>query len=303
MMPLVAEAKNAPLVSVVIPTSNRANLLKRALESVLSQTYRKLEILVIDDASRDNTRAVVEAFKDDRIRYLRHDINLGGSAARNSGIRAAKGHFIAFLDDDDEWVPEKTQKQLTMFSRFDAVLCTCYKNGRSMGKWFAREIVRLEDLRRNPYSVGGTGVLMAKSKILKNLLFDESLPLYQDWDLFIRLAHRCDIGYLNAPLLVYNEGDHQRITNRRASLTANEMEKQAAMLHKHKGFFGPKWYKRHLAGLLLYGFFRHRRNKMPYLRYVIERCGISAVARAITKRVQRKLIEAAIQAVRAGNGR
>ena len=84
-----AAKKAAPLVSVVIPTHERAQLLKRAIQSVLDQTYDKLDILVVDDASLDNTREVVESFGDSRIRYFRHKTNKGGSAARNTGIFAA----------------------------------------------------------------------------------------------------------------------------------------------------------------------------------------------------------------------
>ena len=97
----------APLVSVVIPTRNRSQLLQRAIESVLRQTYDYLEILVIDDASDDDTERVIAAFGDTRIRYMRHTGGGGAAAARNVGIRAATGSVIGFLDDDDEWEPAR----------------------------------------------------------------------------------------------------------------------------------------------------------------------------------------------------
>jgi len=284
MCALSTEDRAKPLVSVVIPTCNRAGLLKRAVNSVVGQTYARLEIIVVDDASTDNTREIVRGFKDDRIRYLRHDENRGGSAARNTGVDAATGQYIAFLDDDDEWVPQMMQKQLDALQGFDAVLCTCIVNGRSMAKQQPKSVVALEDLKRNPYAVGGTGVLMANAPIIKELRFDEQLPIHQDWDLFIRLAQRCDIAYLNEPLLIYNEGLHDRITNKRANLTLEQLEPYMRMLEKHKSFFGRSWYNRHIASILLYGFFKHRPEKAKHLLYTVRRCGVLAVARVLVRR-------------------
>jgi glycosyltransferase involved in cell wall biosynthesis len=275
---------NHPLVSVVIPTCNRSGLLQRAIASVLRQTYEHLEVIVVDDASTDDTRKVVESFHDHRIRYVRHTTNRGGSAARNTGVDAATGQYIAFLDDDDGWVPEKTQKQLEVLRHFDAVLCTCSVNGRSCAKRRPREVVAPRDLRRSPYAVGGTGVLMAKAGTIKDLRFDEQLPICQDWDLFIRIAQRCDIAYLNEPLLIYNEGSHERITNKRARMTPAELEPYMKMLEKHRLFLGSGWYNRHIAGMLLYGFFRHRPNKVRHLLYTVRRCGMVAVARVFARR-------------------
>jgi len=284
MCALIAEGGAKPLVSVVIPTCNRSDLLTRAVNSVLGQTYERLEIIVIDDASIDKTREVVLGLKDDRIRYLRHENNRGGSAARNTGVDAAKGAYIAFLDDDDEWLPEMTQKQLDALQGFDAVLCTCLVNGKSMAKRRPKSVVALEDLKRNPYAIGGTGVLMAKAAIIKDLRFDEQLPIHQDWDLFIRIAQRCDIAYRNEPLLIYNEGQHDRITNKRSNMTPEQMEPYMRMLEKHKSFFGRSWYNRHIAGILLYGYFKHRPEKAKYLLYTLRRCGILAVSRVFVRR-------------------
>ncbi len=101
-----------PLVSVIIPTYNRADLIGHTLDSAINQSYRNLEIIVIDDGSVDNTEEVVKAIGDSRIRYIRHQTNCGGSTARNTGIEAARGEYIAFLDSDDIWVPNKIQLQL-----------------------------------------------------------------------------------------------------------------------------------------------------------------------------------------------
>jgi len=104
-----------PLVSVIITTYNRAYCLKKAITSAINQTYDNLEIIVLDDGSTDNTELVVKKISDSRIVYIRHQKNKGIGAARNTGIKNSKGSFIAFLDSDDEYLPEKIEKSLEVF--------------------------------------------------------------------------------------------------------------------------------------------------------------------------------------------
>ena len=96
-----------PKVSVIVPTHNRADLLPRAIDSVLAQTYGSYEILIVDDCSSDDTQDVIAGFSDPRIRSFRHDRNRGQSAAVNTGIAHARGGYVGFLDDDDEWLPNE----------------------------------------------------------------------------------------------------------------------------------------------------------------------------------------------------
>lgn len=106
-------------VSVVIPTYNRSEFLVQAVQSVLKQTRSALEIIVVDDASSDATRDVLMQIQDARLRYLRHEVNLGGAAARNTGIDAAQGDYVAFLDSDDQWFPTKIETQLERIEHYD----------------------------------------------------------------------------------------------------------------------------------------------------------------------------------------
>ncbi|MFZ1988674.1 MAG: glycosyltransferase family 2 protein, partial [Alphaproteobacteria bacterium] len=98
-----------PRVSVVIPVYNRANLICRAVESVLRQTYSPYEVIVVDDASSDKSAAIAEAIRDPRVQVIRNEVNRGGGAARNIGIDAALGDYIAFLDSDDMWHRDKLE--------------------------------------------------------------------------------------------------------------------------------------------------------------------------------------------------
>jgi glycosyltransferase involved in cell wall biosynthesis len=118
VIPMMKDPSNnlsEPSVSVIIPTYNRQHMVDRALGSVLNQTYRDVEVIVVDDCSSDDTEQVIARIDDTRIRYMRHEINRGAPAARNSGFAAARGMYVAFLDSDDEWLPEKLEKQLNLF--------------------------------------------------------------------------------------------------------------------------------------------------------------------------------------------
>jgi glycosyltransferase involved in cell wall biosynthesis len=280
-----------PKVSVVIPTHNRASLLKRAIDSVRNQTYKNLEIIVVDDASSDDTPSVVRGILDDRLQYLRHERNRGGAATRNTGIRAATGKYIAFLDDDDEWEPEKTELQLAAIEKYDAVLCMSTIGGEcNIKRLAARQTCDVRELREWMPPVGGTSALMARADLLKVVLFDESLPRCQDWDVLIRLAQRCTIGYLPKRLVKYNEGDHLRITNAgtRGDLGAKELEKRLLFFEKHRSFFGEKWYKRHVTRALLYGL-RHQDRRMERLLDAARRFRLTPVLRALSRRVYQKV--------------
>ena len=104
------------MISVIIPTYNRDGVISRAINSVLKQTYQNFEVIIVDDNSpvTDNTACIISQYNDDRLFYIKHDKNKGGGGARNTGILAANGEYIAFLDSDDEWLPEKLQLQINL---------------------------------------------------------------------------------------------------------------------------------------------------------------------------------------------
>lgn len=111
----MAKTENKPTVSIIIPTYNRRQSIGRFIKSVLNQTYRDFELIIVDDGSTDNTRELVAGFNNERIRYVRHEENKGEAAARNTGIKAARGEYIASHDSDDEWLHEKLAKQIRAF--------------------------------------------------------------------------------------------------------------------------------------------------------------------------------------------
>lgn len=131
----MAETKNNPTVSVIIPTYNRAHLVARAIQSVLNQTYQDFEIIIVDDASTDNTEEVVKSFNDKRVGYMQLNENSGTSAVpRNTAIKTARGKYIAFQDSDDEWLPEKLKKQVKVFKNVLAEVGIVYTDMRRISK-------------------------------------------------------------------------------------------------------------------------------------------------------------------------
>lgn len=230
-------------VSVVIPTYNRAELINRAIESVLQQTYSDIEIIVVDDASEDETESAVKKIKSEKLRYIRLKQNGGACKARNTGIRAAKGNYVAFLDSDDIWNPDKLEKQMTFLREKKAEVVACngwYKKGemeRLIAKQQDKEVVDLDDLL-NANCIT-TGALLVKRDMLISVgCFDERLPRYQDWDLVLRIAKITNIYFLNEPLytLYFQEKSITNSTSKEKKLSALDIiyEKNKLLLKNNR---------------------------------------------------------------------
>lgn len=216
------------MVSVIIRAFNRGHSIAQAINSALEQTYGDFEILVVDDGSTDDTAEVVESFSDSRIRLLRHDTNRGVGAACNTGIAAAKGESVAWLDSDDLWRPEKLQQQVQFLQQHpevDAVfsdVCIHDKNKEVpsliehmkafqrclRGKRREREIVLsqremylclLQEIPIKP-----TALLARRSVFDEVGRFDEGARSGEDWEFFLRLARVSGFGYIDRPLADMN---------------------------------------------------------------------------------------------------
>lgn len=223
------------LVSVIIPAYNRANTITRAINSVLNQTYRNFEIIIVDDGSLDNTKQFVESIKDKRIVYIRHSCNKGGSASRNTGIKIANGQYVAFLDSDDEWLSEKIEKQLELFHKlgnsFGVIYTGFYIISKNKYIFNRNEIIKkfipekkiyvLNDmLSKN--CIGTLSTVMVRGNYL-NMSggFDESLKSCQDWDLYIKLFKLCKFDSVSECLVKYYEtNDPFRISNKRQAIVS-----------------------------------------------------------------------------------
>jgi glycosyltransferase involved in cell wall biosynthesis len=242
----MTEHREKPLVSVVIPTYNRPEQLIRACDAVFRQTYEPIEVVVVNDNSdADYSGVVVELGS--KITYVERTVNGGGSAARNTGIEAAKGEYVAFLDDDDDWHPEKIALQvLAMTQGRQASHC----GYRLMSSLKARiepfNKITKDDLRENNKLASTSGLIVHKSILLKHK-FDENLKRSQDWDIYIRISMDTDFSYVQAPLYDYDDGDHERMTNKYLTMSVSDIDLRLGMLRKHREFLGERYYCYHLA--------------------------------------------------------
>ncbi|MCW6035355.1 glycosyltransferase [Spirulina subsalsa FACHB-351] len=216
-----------PLVSVVIPTYNRAYILERTIQTVLSQTYQNFEIIVVDDASTDNTPQLMKRWADSRIQYIRYEPNRGVCVARNIGMNTAQGEYIALLDSDDQWSSQKLEKQLSGFNKPEvgAVYCWSYFIGifneiKRLRISEARGNLRENLLYRN--FIGSASTIMFKREVLeKGIYFNPELPFCEDWDFFIQLAKHYEFEVIREGLLYYSDdlGQKDRATTKSSMIT------------------------------------------------------------------------------------
>ena len=201
-----------PKVTVIIPTYNRAAYLRHAMASVVAQTFTDWEIVVVDNASQDNTREVVEECKEMPIQYIRHESNRGGAVARNTGITHSRSEYIAFLDDDDEWLPGKLEAQMNVFQHSSPQVGAVYtghrnvkrETGGTTGIW--RPLKKgdiYEELMKKNWVSTTSSVILKRECVEKVGIFDERLPSFQDYDLWIRIAKDYVFEYVDDILVNY----------------------------------------------------------------------------------------------------
>jgi glycosyltransferase involved in cell wall biosynthesis len=205
-----------PRVSVVVPTYGRLAFLPRALDSILAQTFDDLEVVVVDDGSPDGTAAFVAGHTDPRVRLVRHERNRGLAAARNTGVRAARAPFVAFLDDDDLWLPEKLERQVPLLEAGAAVVHTLVwvadgdgnvlERPSERGFRLFREVAAAGYpyhwlLRRSSFQINSFAV--ARTALDDAGGFDERLGALADLDLVHRLRRRHELVLVDEPLVKY----------------------------------------------------------------------------------------------------
>lgn len=207
----------APLVSVIVPTFNRERFINAAIDSVLAQTYRHFELIVVDDGSTDTTPDLLAAYGD-AVRVIRQP-NQGVSAARNTGIRASQGEYIALLDSDDYWKREKLACQIDFFSTHpDAGICQTeeiwIRNGvRVNPKKKHRKYSGMIFEKTLPLCLVSPSAVMIRKSLLDEVgLFDTRLPACEDYDLWLRIAWKHPVHLIDTPLIVKRGGHPDQLS-------------------------------------------------------------------------------------------
>lgn len=196
-------------VSVIIPTFNRGHLIIAAIESVINQTYSNFEIIVVDDASTDDTEDKILSIEDPRIRYIRLKENVGPACARNIGIQNSRYDYIAFEDSDDIWLPKKLELQMKLFTYgYDAVYCAYQYQYRKQsirvpnGKYDLKKLSGyIFDTLWESNQIGTPTLIVKKSCLIDVGLFSEKIRSLEDWELVLRISKKYKIGYLNEVLV------------------------------------------------------------------------------------------------------
>ncbi len=198
-------------ISVIIPTFNRADFLKKAIESVLSQTYQGFELIIVDDGSTDDTYEIVSEFKNNVV-YIKQE-NRGAAAARNTGIKRAKNKFLAFLDSDDCWDKEKLAIQMDEMEKNPSYLVS-----HTQETWYRKGVLLNQKKKHKKYhgyifdkclplcAVGMSTVMIKKELFERVGEFDENFPCCEDYDFWLRVSARYPFLFIDKPLTLKNGG-------------------------------------------------------------------------------------------------
>jgi glycosyltransferase involved in cell wall biosynthesis len=268
-----------PIVSVIIPSFNREKLILKAIDSVLNQTYQDFEILVIDDASTDNTEQVIKGLGKENIQYFRMEKNGGQCIARNFGISKAKGKYVAFLDSDDEWLPEKLRLQVACFENGSEKLGCVY------GYAYQKDVIKNETsliekgfFRGDIYDKFLEGfcpptpsLFMVKKEAIQQVNgFDEKLITFVDLDIWLRLSQLFEFDYIEEPLIIkYVNNFEKRYKGFKLFMTKWENN-----IIKNKGSKGYKKLKKTLSYAVIVPILEHppknlRKNIFKLLKLLL----------------------------------
>jgi glycosyltransferase involved in cell wall biosynthesis len=266
-----------PEFTVIIPTYNRCYILWRAIQSVLAQTYPFFEILIIDDASTDETAKLVKQFSDPRINYIKLKKNGGPSAARNFGLKIAKGKFIAYLDSDNFWYSDflelmhkgfiENKGKVIIFCKKNYRLTITDENGQDIRArdemTNADKYFDLKRLWHRRIMIDTNCLVHKKNEIIKLGGWDENLKFWEDWELALRVSKKYPKGflYLNRALLDYEQKINLRDSENTFKLWEREEKK---IFNKHQGYpllEGQTWFPPQVGNKSTLGVIEYLKNK------------------------------------------
>jgi glycosyltransferase involved in cell wall biosynthesis len=267
-----------PIVSVIVPTRNRAKLLSRAINSILTQTFKDFEIIIIDGNSTDDTQQVVEGYLDPRIRYYLQEVPKNGAQATNEGIAKAKGKYIAFLDDDDEWLPEKLAKQVSLLEslpdEYGMVYCWMdYFNSEGQiihqthpsikGNIFEKVLLT--------ESIGGTPTYLIRKAVIDRVGgFDTNLVFGDDGEFIRRIAKYYKVEFVPEVLAkVYIDHGFKRQSDMDPATYREAINSRLYLLEKYKQDFDQIPGTKSVIYALIAVYFTKLKEPVNFFRYAV----------------------------------
>ncbi len=278
-------------ISVVITTYNRPDFLQEALIGVSQQVLSAYEIIIIDDCSTKSYDKVFPLVEKLNARYLKQKSGVGANAARNIGVKESSGNIVAFLDDDDIWLPNYLGEIYRQYQKgADAVVTGFRQLGNESIVVVNQDsqVTKSSLLRGNTYC--GMSGFSCKKEIIEALLFDEQLPNGQDWDMFVRLLlGNYDFRNISKGLFLYRFQNADGIGAKLRTLKPKDIVHRLASANKHREFLGDYWYKKRVCDQILFSL-KHKKNRLSWIVLAVRLTGIKATANFFFNMVKRKLL-------------
>lgn len=273
-------------VSAIIVSYNRLDLLHRAILSALDQTLASVEVIVIDNCSDFDIHDALAGYGD-RIRIIRNTGNYGCGHARNAAVKQAHGEFVAFLDDDDYWKPEKLERQLAAIG--DLPMTTCGQEFIPRTAFNVQPITRITlDMIRENNPICGPSGFFCRRDLFERVTFDETLKYAEDWDFLIRVLAIGEIGYVPEPLLYYTFDGGASMTNAGRNRSWSEIQYRFAAADKHRSVMGEQHYNLRCANITL-AHILSRRDRLAFIGHSIRKAGLMATGIALSRKMRTRL--------------
>lgn len=284
-------------VSTIIVSYNRLDLLHRAIRSALGQTLQGCEVIVADNCSSFDVHNELAVYGG-AVRVIRTERNGGCGYARNVAVREARGEFVAFLDDDDYWKPEKLERQLAAIG--DRPMVTCGQEYIPVTAFNVRPITTVtRRMISHNNAVCGPSGFFCRRDLFERLQFDETLKYAEDWDFLLRVLDIGEIGYVAEPLLYYTFNGGSSMTTAGRGRTWEEIQYRFAAADKHRAAMGEWNYRRRIAGITL-AHILDRPDRLTFIRHSLRKAGVAATGITLAKKAAAKLMPRPAQAPRDG---
>ena len=278
-------------ISVVITTCNRPAFLKEALEGIAAQTFKPKEVVIVNDCSDISYNLVLDTIKKVNARYILLRERSGANSARNIGIRECSGGIIAFLDDDDIWLPNYLSE---IYRQYQDGADSVVTGFRQLGNESIvvlnqdSDVTKSSLLRGNTYC--GMSGFSCKKEIIEKLLFDEQLPNGQDWDMFVRLLlGNYNFKNISKGLFLYRFQNADGIGAKLRTLKPEDVVHRLASANKHREFLGDYWYKKRICDQVLFSL-KHKKNRLSWIVLAVRLTGFKVTAKFFFNMVKRKML-------------